>query len=125
MNEWTYEIFINGEKVDETDLRGIAYMKFESAKLVGLAELHRVYNGENYDPVIHFTTVERGGIFPPCPQNTGKCSYRKSVKNDFHSTTRPTAFRTETMCPGDRCGFLLMPSKIGGDFFDYGYCIAN
>lgn len=125
MNEWMYEIYLNGEKVDETDLRGMAYLKFESAKLLGYAEIRRIYSGNNYDPVLHYTTSERGGIVPPCPEDTKNCTYRKSMSIEFYSTTRPTSFRTETICPGDRCGFMLKPSKIGGGFFDYDYCLRG
>ena len=123
-DKWTYKLYMHGEQVDETDLRGLAFMKFESLKLLGLAELHEVYTGDDFDTVLHSTIVHRGGLYPPCPEDPKQCSYRKSISNDFHSTTRKTAFRTEVMCPSDRCGFTLKPSKLGGEFFDYGFCIA-
>ena len=117
-----YEIWLHGEKIDETDLKGIAWLKFESAKLVGMAELREIYNGDNFDPVLHQTVIHRGGIKPPCPENTENCTYRKSISADFYNTPRKTAFRTEVMAPKDRCGFKLKPSKIGGSFFDYDFC---
>jgi len=103
----------------------MAWLKFESAKLLGLAELHEVYVGDNYDPVLHTTTIHRDGIFPPCQNTRKECPYLKTVKQDFYSTPRITAFRTEVMCPDDRCGFMLKPSKIGGSFFDYDICIGK
>lgn len=121
--EWTYKIYLHGEQVDETPLEGIAWLKFESAKMLGLAELHKVYVGYNYDPVLHFTVVHKGGILPPCNSDTKKCLYRKSIAPEFYSTSRKTAVRAEVMCPSDRCGYMLKPSKIGGDFFDYAECI--
>ena len=123
--EWTYKIFINGEQVNETNLRGIAYMMFDSAKMLGLAELHRVYTGTNYDPVLHWTVVERGGIYPPCNDNKKQCPYRKSMEAEFYSTPRKTAFRAEVMCPSDRCGYMLKPSRVGGAFDDYALCIGG
>lgn len=118
-----YEIWLHGEKIDETNLKGIAWLKFESAKLVGFAKLFEIYDGDNFDPVLHTTIVHSGGIKPPCPENKVDCQYRKSIKSDFYSTPRKTAFRTEITCPIDRCGFLLKPSKIGGVFTDYDYCL--
>lgn len=125
MSEWTYKIILHGELIDETPLRGIGWLKFESAKLLGRAELHEVYVGNKYDPVIHKTIVHRGGILPPCPDAREKCPYLKTVEHDFYSTPRTTAFRTEVMCPSDRCGFMLKPSKIGGSFYDYDFCICS
>ena len=122
-NKWTYKLFIHGEQVDETELKGLAFLKYESAKMLGLAELHEVYIGEDFDPVLHSTIVHRGGIYPPCPDNKKCCSYRKSVSNEFYTTTRTTAVRSEIICPGDRCGYMLKPSKCGGEFFDYAYCL--
>ena len=120
MNDWTYRIYLHGEQIDETPLSGLAWLKFESAKMLGLAELHEVYVGQNFDPVLHQTTIHRGGEMPPCEN---KCPWRKSIDKEFHSTIRPTALRIEVMPPGDRCGYMLKPSRIGGDFFDYDYCI--
>lgn len=123
MQEWVYKIFINNELVDEEPLKGMAYLKFESAKMLGLAEMHEVYTGDDFDPVLHSTIVHRGGIYPPCQDNKKDCSYRKSISNEFYTTTRTTAVRTEVICPSDRCGYMLKPSKIGGNFFDYARCI--
>ena len=123
MNDWEYKLYLHDELVCETDLRGIAHIQFEGLKLLGLAELREVYRGNNFDPVLHSTIVHRGGIYPPCPENPQSCKYRKSMSMDFNTMTRKTAFRTEVMCPGDRCGYMLKPSKIGGDYFDYGLCI--
>jgi hypothetical protein len=47
------------------------------------------------------------------------------MEREFHSTTRETAIRAEVMCPSDRCGYMLKPSKCGGNFFDYDYCIGG
>lgn len=109
--------------MDELELEGLAYMKFESAKMLGMAELHKIYAGQNFDPVLHQTKVERGGITPPCGNDPKQCQYRKSIQSEFYSTPRRTAFRTEVICPADRCGWLLKPHRIGGQFDDYGYCI--
>jgi hypothetical protein len=122
--DWTYQIFIHGEKVNETNLSGIAYMMFGSAKLIGLAELHRVYVGTNFDPVLHYTTVERGGIYPPCCEDKNQCRYRQSLASEYY-VPRPTAFRIETMCPQDTCGFMLKPSRLGGRSDDYAPCIGG
>jgi hypothetical protein len=124
---WKYVVYINGEMVDETHEPLSAYMKLESAELLemGVCELQQVYDGpsEHYDPVIHGTRIlERGGNFPPCPSNHAQCPYRKSRQNDFYSTPHPTAYRVEVMPPVDRCGYLLKPKRIGGDFSDYAPC---
>ena len=121
--DWIYKIYLHGEQIDEEKLRGIAFMKFEYAKLLGLAELHEAYVGADYDPVLHTTKVHRGGIYPPCTETKCDCPYHKSIAGSFFTETRPTSFRTEVMSPGDRCGFMLKPSKAGGDFFDYDYCL--
>ena len=122
-NDWIFKIYLHGEQIDETFLEGVAQLKFESAKMLGLAELHKVYVGVNFDPVLHFTIIHKGGIIPPCDSNSKKCHYRKSVSIDFHSTSRKTSVRAEVMCPSDRCGYMLKPSKIGGSFFDYAECL--
>ena len=59
MFNWTYKIFLDGKQVDETNLAGLAYIKFEMAKLLGNAELHkecRDYFG-NMDNVL--SSIER------------------------------------------------------------------
>lgn len=53
MNEFTYEIYINDCLVDSTNLLGIAVMKYESACLLGVGKLRKVYSGNNFDPVLH------------------------------------------------------------------------
>jgi len=45
----TYEIHINGTLADSTPLAGLAYLRFESARLVGAASLVRVSHSP--DPV--------------------------------------------------------------------------
>jgi hypothetical protein len=123
VKDWTYKIYLHGELIDETSLAGIAFLKFESAKLLGLSELHEVYTGPSFDPVLHRTIIHRGGIHPPCSDRPQKCEYRKSMSASFYNTPRRTAFRTEVLCPTDRCGFMLKSSCIGGQFFDYAPCI--
>lgn len=121
-DDFKWDVYLNGELIDTTELRGIAYLKFESAKLLGMAELHRVYKGENFDPVLHFTTVERGGEYPPCPIDKHNCKYRQPYYIGWDCETRPTAFRIETLKPQDRCGFMLKPNRIGGRPDDYAVC---
>lgn len=58
----------------------------------------------------------------PCPSDTSKCKWRKSMSTEFYSTTRKTAFRTEVICPADRCGYDIKDGHIGGSFFDYELC---
>jgi hypothetical protein len=123
MNDWTYQIYLHEELVDETPLSGIAFLKFESAKLLGFSELHEIYTGPSFDPVLHRTIIHRGGIHPPCSDRPQKCEYRKSMSASFYGHTRPTSFRTEVVCPSDRCGYMIKLSRLGGNFFDYAPCI--
>lgn len=122
MTNWTYRIYLNGALVDETNLSGIANLKFESAKMLGRAELHQVYVGENFDPVLHGTVVERGGVLPPCPDKPFSCLYKRKCESDY-CAPRTTAFRTETIEPQLRCGYLLRPGRAGGRWDDYDYCL--
>ena len=46
----TYEIYLNGSLVDSTALAGLAYLKYESALLLGSANLVRI--SQNPDPVL-------------------------------------------------------------------------
>lgn len=57
MSEFKYEVYLNDELIEENEKQGIAYLKYESAKLVGKAELRYVYIGSNYDPVLHNTKI--------------------------------------------------------------------
>jgi hypothetical protein len=125
-DDWRYEIYINSELVDTTMLQGIAELKFKSAELLefGIVEMRKIYQGNNYDPVLHYTEYKCGGILPPCPPHGEPCKYHKSKIDDWASTSRPTAFRMEVMPPQSRCGFLLKPHGIGGDFYDYAPCIS-
>ncbi len=119
---WTYRLYLHGDLIDETPLVGIASLKFESAKMLGLAELHEVYIGADFDPVLHTTIIHRGGIKPPCNPQPAKCQYRQSLERSFYATSRPTALRVEVVCPTDRCGYMIRPSRIGGNFWDYAAC---
>lgn len=123
MKIWRYDIYLNGALVDTTELSGIADLKFESAKHLGLAELHRVYQGESFDPVIHGTIITRGGEMPPCPLDKSTCRYRQAYHPGWNCTPRPTAFRIETISPQDRCGYMLKPNRIGGIPDDYNSCL--
>ena len=121
-HDWRWDIYINGVLVDTTELQGIAYLKFESAKLLGLAELHRIYQGNAYDPILHRVVIERGGTPPPCPDGPNDCPWHMSAKHNFYITARPTALRIEVLPPQDRCGYLLKPNRIGGVWDDYAIC---
>ena len=120
---WMYKIYINGELVETTNKEGMAHLKFETAVLTGsYAQLLRFYNGDNFDPVLHSPVLLREENNPPCPPH-GKCKWRKSMREAFLSSTRPTAFRIEIPEPQDRCGWMLKPGCLGGSFYDYGCCI--
>lgn len=123
MGNWRYDIYLNGDCVDSTELSGIASLKFESAKLLGLAELHKIYQGDCFDPVLHSTIVIKGGTYPPCPTDGSDCSYRQAYDAGWYCTPRPTAYRIESFAPQDRCGYMLRPYRIGGTPDDYARCI--
>jgi hypothetical protein len=46
----TYEIYLNGSLADTDALAGLAYLKYESARLLGDASLVRI--SHNPDPVL-------------------------------------------------------------------------
>jgi len=125
-----------GEIVYEP-LEGIAFLKYASAQLLNAdAKIYRVYDGPEYDPVLHNVSVyndDWGGWQdlacrfppPPCPGGGGtSCKYRKDVSNAYYATCRPTALRIEVAPPTPRCGYKLKDGHIGGSFTDYGFCNA-
>jgi hypothetical protein len=46
----TYEIYLNGSLADTSNLAGLAYLKYESARLLGDASIVRI--SHNPDPVL-------------------------------------------------------------------------
>lgn len=125
MSVYEYQIYGNGELVNSTPLKGIAWLEADTLAMNDFyTEIHEVYTGDSYDPVLHGTRIVRKENPPPCPEE-GPCKFKKSKKEGFLNTTRPTALRTEPMCPQDRCGWMLRPSCLGGTFFDYSPCIGR
>jgi len=124
--DYEYQVFVNGECIYVTHYSGLALLRVEACKIGGyFYELYRLYIGNNFDPVLHDrkTLLARGNL-PPCPEKGKPCKYRKSKKEEFYNTIRPTAIRTEVMAPRDRCGWLLLLNRKGGDFWDYSICIG-
>ena len=72
MSEYTYEIFMNGRRLDVVTLEGIAVLKYESAKLLGEAMLFRI--SSNPDPVLGGTSIYNDNLggwedfFTPLPE---------------------------------------------------------
>lgn len=136
---WKYDVHFGGRLVEEyreddpsgqhdiLSALGKALVAFSNLKMEGYCEVWRVYCGDAYDPVLHGPHREAAGmapsIVPPCPGGcVDGCPWRKSKREAFMATCRPTALRTEVMPPEDRCGYLLDPGRLGGAFFDYQRC---
>lgn len=120
-----YIIEINGVDVEVVDgaLSGLAHLKFDSVSLRDdlRVVLYECNFGEGFDPVLHSRRrpIKVSDAERPCKKD---CSWRKSIESDFYTTPRITSVRSEVMCPGSRCGFLLKPECYGGSFWDYDYC---
>jgi len=119
-----YEIRLNGTLVDSCELSGLAFIKFDSACLLGSASLIKVV--ETGDPVVdgHFQYdcgdwVYKGPIRPPCPSGSLKCKYRRPYET---LGLQRNALRVEILPPADRCGWNLKQGRIGGRPDDYHPC---
>jgi len=125
---YSFELMVNGDIVKEWPGKhsGLALIGFQSVALdeTLLVTLVKKFTGK-FDPVLHKReeVVAQSSPVLPCPTNKENCPYCKSNETEFYSTVRKTALRTEVFCPADRCGYLLKPSCIGGNFFDYHLCI--
>lgn len=123
---WIYQISVGNDIVDETPYFGLAWLKFESAALLGYATLTEVYAGTDYDPVLHspprtWRKIDPS-VVPPCP-SSGRCEWKQPERDAFYTTPRPTALRVEVLPPTVRCGYLLRPGMCGGHVDDYQPCI--
>ena len=132
-----YKIIINGDlmKTYYEPLFGLAKLAFDSAcynKDLNVVLERKIIDEEDFDPVLHGTKTKilynRPAITPCYHKNISsnkKCPYLKNAERDFINTPRPTALRVEAIAPSNRCGFLLKPTKLGGHFFDYDYCVKS
>lgn len=119
---WVYKLYLNDMFVTEYGCAGIAQISFNTYCDCSdyIAELHQVWVGDDFDPVLHQTVVQRDKKRPPCSE---PCPYKRNLGGGFNAAPRPTAFRTEVMDPSDRCGWKLKPGHVGGHDYDYGFCI--
>ena len=122
----TYEIYLDGLLVSSTELRGIAYLRFESACLLGKASFVRVV--ETGDPVMdgkwEYNADDggwdyKGKNLPPCPPDGGDCKYRRFPEE---LPLQRNALRVEVMAPDNKCGWALKSGRIGGHNSDYHVC---
>jgi len=121
---WVYRLFANDVLIKEYELSGLAWLGFDSVSKYSdyICELHEVWVGDNFDPVLHTTIVHRDGKQPPCAD---PCPYRRCLGGGFNAMPRPTAFRVEAMDPSDRCGWKPKPNHMGGHDYDYGFCVGK
>lgn len=62
-----------------------------------------------------------------CPRSMGKCSWRKTPKDDpkvwpLVRAGSGNGVRAEAMSPSDRCGYALIDGNRGGHWSDYACC---
>ena len=124
-----YEIYINGSLAESCALSGLAFIKFDSACLLGSADLYRVV--ETGDPVLdgrfeydldYGGWVYKGPVGPPCPSDGSVCKYRQPYERPG---LQKNALRIEIFSPSDRCGWNLKNGRIGGCPDDYLPCIMT
>jgi len=72
MNDTLYQLYINGKIIDTTTVRGIANLgfigmmnrtetdnKWYNGDEIESLEMHEVYIGKNFDPILHQTIVHK------------------------------------------------------------------
>jgi hypothetical protein len=126
----TYKIVLNNKVIETVELEGIAIIKYDTAKMIGDAQLLKIVDVE--DPVFKgvFKYDDELGCFQFVTSNTRPCSIDNRLKLNCEYVKKyngynpqKNALRIELIPYQDKCSWDLKSDRIGGHIDDYNYCI--